>query len=177
MRAHPAASRSLSLAAAAISAALLIAAQLGCRGAEAAPGDAPKEAPKGAPKDADKDPEQAAVRAAVELYFRGHATGNGDFFRRAFHPEAKLFWVKDGAFAQRTSAEFAAGASGKPPEDEAKRVRRILLVDVSGDAAIAKVELDYPTGGFIDYLSLLKVGGAWVIVNKIFHRVPAVRSR
>ena len=42
---------------------------------------------------------------------------------------------------------------------------------------IAKVELDYPTMKFIDYFSLLKVGGTWVIVNKIFHRLPAVPSR
>src|SRR5262245_56783883 len=50
-----------------------------------------------------------AVAATVKLYFQGHATGNGDFFRQAFHPDAKLFWVKDGALAQRTSAEFVAG--------------------------------------------------------------------
>lgn len=126
---------------------------------------------------APSDPDADAVRATVELYFRGHATGNGDHFRRAFHADARLFWVKDGALAQKTSAEFAAGASGKPADDEARRARRVLLVDVSGDAAIAKVELDYPTGPIIDYLSLLKIKGAWVIVNKIFHRAPAVRSR
>ena len=37
---------------------------------------------------------------------------------------------------------------------------------------MAKVELDYPGGGFIDYLSLLKIDGRWQIVNKIFHRRP-----
>jgi hypothetical protein len=127
---------------------------------------------------APQDPEADAVRATVELYFRGHATGNGDYYKRAFHGDARLFWVQDGALAQKTSAEFVAGAPGKPPEDEAKRVRRITLVDVSGDAAIAKVELDYPTVRFVDYLSLLKIGGTWVIVNKTFHRsAPAVRSR
>lgn len=127
------------------------------------------------------DGDQAGVRAAVELYFQGHATGNGDFWRRAFHPEAKLFWVKDGAFAQRTLAEFIGGAAGKPADDEAKRTRKITLIDVTGDSAVAKVELDYPAIKFTDYLSLLKLDGKWVIVNKIFHRVnrpaaPAVRS-
>jgi hypothetical protein len=114
--------------------------------------------------------ERDAVAATVQLYFQGHATGDGQYFRKAFHAEAKLFWVKDGALAQKTSAEFAAGAAGKPADDEAKRVRRIALIDISGDAAIAKVELDYPSGPFIDYLSLLKLDGRWVIVNKIFHR-------
>jgi hypothetical protein len=126
------------------------------------------------------DPERAAITEAVELYFQGHATGDGAFMTRAFAPEAKLFWVKDGALAQRTAAEFAAGFSGKPAADEAARRRRILLLDRSGDAALAKVELDYPGGGFIDYLALLKLEGRWQIVNKIFHRraaPPALPSK
>jgi hypothetical protein len=114
--------------------------------------------------------DREAVAATVQLYFQGHATGDGDHHRRAFHPDARLFWVKGGALAQKTSAEFAAGASGKPADDEARRVRRIAAVDVSGDAAIAKVELLYPNARFVDYLSLLKVDGRWTIVNKIFHR-------
>ena len=116
------------------------------------------------------DAEYQAVAATVNLYFQGHATGNGDFFRKAFHPDAKLFWVKDGALAQRTSAEFAAGATGKASDDEARRVRKIAMIDIADDAAIAKVELDYPDMSFIDYLSLLKLDGKWVVVNKIFHR-------
>lgn len=115
-------------------------------------------------------------RKAAELYFQGHATGNGDFFRQAFHPDAKLFWVKDGALTTRTSAEFAAGASGKPPADEAQRRRRIVLVDVAGDAAIVKVELDYPTVVFTDYLSMLKLGGEWKVVNKTFHARPKPKA-
>lgn len=124
--------------------------------------------------------EKKAITAAVELYFQGHATGKGDLMRQAFHPEAKLFWVKDGQLAQRTSAEFAAGFSGKPEADEAKRVRKILQLDHAGDAAMVKVELRYPSVIFIDYLSLLKIDGRWQIVNKIFHRrlpAPAVPSR
>ena len=116
------------------------------------------------------DPEHKAIIAAVELYFQGHATGDSAFFLKAFHPEAKLFWVKDGALTQKTSADFAAGASGKPAPDEAKRIRRIVSLDHAGDAAMAKVELLYPDVAFVDYLSLLKIDGRWQIVNKIFHR-------
>ena len=125
------------------------------------------------------DAEYQAVAATVKLYFQGHATGNGDFFRKAFHPDAKLFWVRDGALAQRTSAEFIAGADGKPADDEAKRVRKIAMIDIADDAAVAKVELDYPDATLIDYLSLLRLDGKWVVVNKIFHRGaprPAVPS-
>lgn len=119
---------------------------------------------------ASSDVEKQAVTAAVERYFQGHATGDGELWRQAFHPEAKLFWVKGGALQQKTAADFAAGAPGKPAADEARRVRRILSLDTAGDAAMVKVELVYPEVTFIDYLSLLKIDGQWRIVNKIFHR-------
>ncbi|MDX1531481.1 MAG: nuclear transport factor 2 family protein, partial [Rhodothermales bacterium] len=56
-----------------------------------------------APDPAVPDDEEAAVREAIAHYFRGHATGDGAHFDRAFHPEAKLFWIRDGGFHQRTS--------------------------------------------------------------------------
>jgi Putative lumazine-binding len=116
------------------------------------------------------DGEREAVAEAVQLYFQGHSTGDGNYYRRAFHPDARLFWVKDGAVSQKSSADFIAGAPGKPADDEAKRARRIAAIDVAGNAAMAKVELAYPSVRFVDYLSLLKVEGRWTIVNKIFHR-------
>jgi hypothetical protein len=119
-----------------------------------------------------KSGEQEAVRKTVELYFQGQATGDGNYFRKAFHPEAKLFWVRDGKFTQRTSEEFAAGASGKPATDEAQRKRTIESIDVTGNAASVKVALDYPSVKYTDYLSLLKIEGEWKIVNKIFFAEP-----
>jgi hypothetical protein len=118
------------------------------------------------------DPERDAVEATVRLYFQGHATGDGNYFRRAFHPDAYLFWVDQGKLAKKSSGDFAAGASGRPADDEARRVRKIAMIDISGNAAIAKVDLAYPTMHFVDYLSLLKIDGKWVIVDKIFYREP-----
>ena len=119
--------------------------------------------------------EEAAVRQAIEHYFRGHATGMGEHFQKVFHPEAKLFWVREGKFAQRTSAEYIAGASGKPPADEAQRKRKIESIDITGNAAIVKVTLDYPNAHFTDYMSMLKLDGEWKIVNKTFVSVPKSR--
>ncbi len=113
--------------------------------------------------------EEAAIRAAVEHYLQGHATGDGAHFEQVFHPESKLFWIRDGALNQRPSDEYIAGASGKPAADEAQRKRRIAMVDVTGTAAVVKVELDYPGAMITDYFSMLKVDGEWKILNKIFH--------
>lgn len=121
--------------------------------------------------------EERAVRDTVALYFRGHATGDRSYWREAFHLSAVLFWNKDGAFSQRTSADFIAGAAGKPAADEARRRRRIAMVDITGDVAVVKVELHYPERRFTDYLSLLKVDGSWKIVNKTFTSITPPPKR
>jgi len=116
--------------------------------------------------------EEAAVRAALEHYLLGHATGDGAHHEMLFHPEAKLFWMRDGALNTRTSAAYIAGASGQPADDEDQRRREIRMVDVTGDAAVAKIVLDYPNALITDYMSLLKIDGEWKIVNKIFTVQP-----
>ena len=117
-----------------------------------------------------QSPDEAAVRAAVEHYLQGHATGDGAHHKLVFHDVANLFWIDGTALRTRTGAEYIAGSSGKPAADEARRKRWIEKVDVTGTAATAKVILDYPTVRFTDYFALLKVGGEWKIVTKVFHR-------
>ena len=68
--------------------------------------------------------------------------------------------------------EYIGGFKGTPPPDEARRVRRVLMTDVTGDVAIAKVELDYPDTRFVDYFTLAKLGGDWKIIHKTFQRFP-----
>lgn len=116
-----------------------------------------------------QEKDEAGARAAVNHYLAGHATGSPDEFRAAFHPKAMLYWNRDGAFAERTGTDYIAGASGKPAADEAQRRRSIESLDGTGNAAMAKVVLDYPSVRFTDYLSLVKADGEWRIVNKIFN--------
>ena len=119
-----------------------------------------------------RNAEEDAVRAAIEHYFRGHATGQGEHFRKVFHPDAKLFAVRDGKYWTLTSEEYIARAAGKPAADEARRKRTVESVDIAGNAAFAKVVLDYPAVRFTDYMSMLKIDGEWKIVNKAFHAEP-----
>jgi hypothetical protein len=119
----------------------------------------------------DLDPdkvEAAAVEAALRNYLRGHATGDGANFSKVFNPVANLMWLRDGELNTRSSEAYIAGASGHPAENEAERERYIDWVDVTGDAAVGKIVLDYPGAYIVDYMSLLKVDGRWQIVNKIF---------
>jgi hypothetical protein len=116
--------------------------------------------------------EETAARVPLKHYLEGHATGDAAHFRAAFHPEAKLFFIRDGKLTTRTSEEYIAGAAGKPAPDEAQRKRWIESVKVAGNAGIATIILDYPKTRFVDYMSLLKVDGEWKIVNKTFYAEP-----
>ena len=120
--------------------------------------------------------EVAAARVPLENYIQGHVTGNGDFMRKAFHTEAKVMAFRDGKLTNLTSEEFASRFNGKPAADEAQRKRRIESVEITGNAGVAKIVLDYPTVTFTDYMSLLKVGDEWKIVNKVFYAEPKAKS-
>ena len=115
---------------------------------------------------------EAAARVPLEAYIQGHATGNGDFMRKAFHTDAKIMAFRDGKLTNLTSEEFASRFTGKAAEDEAQRKRRIESVEITGNAGVGKIVLDYPTVTFTDYMSLLKIGDEWKIVNKVFYAEP-----
>lgn len=116
--------------------------------------------------------EAAAARVPLENYIQGHATGNGHFMRKAFHTEAKIMAFRDGKMMNLTAEEFASRFNGKPAADEAQRKRRIESVEITGNAGIGKIVLEYPTVTFTDYMSLLKVDNEWKIVNKVFYAEP-----
>ena len=122
-------------------------------------------------QNADKD----AARIPLENYIKGHATGDGEYMKKAFHTEGNLIFVRDGKYTTRSFAEYIAGFTGKPAADEANRKRSIEMVEVSGNAGVGKIVLDYPTTRFVDYMSLLKIDGEWKIVTKIFYAEPKAK--
>ena len=117
--------------------------------------------------------DDGAIRKTIEdHYFKAHATGSGESLRGVFVEEGRMFWAADGQLRSRTSSDYISGFSGKPAADEALRRRRILMVDVTGEVAVAKAELDYPDVRLVDYFALVRAGGQWKIVNKMFQRFP-----
>ena len=120
--------------------------------------------------------EKAAVRVPLENYIKGQETGDGEYIKKAFYTEGNMIFVRNGKYMSRTFAEFIKGFTGKPEADEKDRKRSIESIDVVGNAAIAKVILDYPTVKFTDYFTLLKIEGEWKIINKSFHAEPKTKQ-
>jgi Putative lumazine-binding len=120
-------------------------------------------------------PDEQAIRQHIERhYFDGVRRSDTALAHRAFHPVAKMYFIRDGKLVERTIPDWLGVIAKNAPQpaqpDSFKR--RVLEVDVSGNAAVAKLQLDYADAVIIDYMSLLKEGDQWRIVNKIFDRKP-----
>src|SRR5688500_19043140 len=104
--------------------------------------------------------EKELAKIPLENYLKGHETGNPEFMKKAFYAEGKMIFVREGKYSTLTFEEYIAGMKdGKPAPDEARRKRWIESIDVSGNAAVGKIILDYPNGKFVDYMTLLKIDG------------------
>lgn len=112
--------------------------------------------------------EEALVRRTVETYLHGLKFNDVASFKKAFLPDAKLFFVKkDGSLGQLTQEQWYKGFEASAGKEE-QGTLKIVAVDRTGNAASVKVQEDYPTSSYTDYISLLKLNGEWKIVNKIF---------
>jgi putative lumazine-binding protein len=119
--------------------------------------------------------DEAGVRAALQHYLNGHATGSQEEMRQAFHPDARMTFVRDGKLVVTPIAEYIARFNGQAAPDEAQRKRRITDVEVTGNAATGRIELDYPNALIVDYMTLLKDNGRWAIIAKSFQSSPKPR--
>lgn len=124
---------------------------------------------QGAQTTKENESSQEGIRVAISHYFRGHATGDPSHMRNAFLPTAHIEGIREGKFTSWTVDEYCALFKGKPADDEGARVRTVDLIDVSGNAAMAKATLVHGATVFTDYFVLLKVGDEWKIANKVYH--------
>ncbi|AJD39650.1 nuclear transport factor 2 family protein [Rhizobium mongolense] len=114
--------------------------------------------------------EQQAIEAVVHLYVEGMTFANEAALRKAFHPQSTIIghyehaveWLTRDEFIAAITAEGAAPPGTQPYMD-------ITMIDVAGDAAMAKVTDEFAGMRFTDYLSMLKIDGRWTIVNKLYY--------
>ena len=114
--------------------------------------------------------DRAAVEEVVRHYFRSGDENDASELEAAFHPTLGMYWLaKDGAVQEldrHAWAERLKTASSRQPAT----LRRIVSVEITGDAAVARLHSEFPTHEFDDFVSLLRVDGRWRIVLKVFHR-------
>ncbi len=119
-----------------------------------------------------KSSDKVAITTVVEQYLGGARSGKGGDMKPAFHEDANIFgYIGADLFARPIRKLFDWHAENGPATElEA----RITSIDVIGTVATVRIDLDNWTGHrFTDLLSLLKVDGAWKIMNKVFHLHPS----
>ena len=124
------------------------------------------------------DVDKAAVETLIEgAYLNGAFNDlNTKAMRAGFHPVFKIHGVKDDALREYPIDEWIAGIEKRKaksdfdPADQ-KWDYKFAFVDVTGNAAVAKIELFKDSEHvYTDYLSLLKFSDGWKITDKVYFR-------
>ncbi len=120
------------------------------------------------------------IQSVIQSAYVDGLQNDGDFAKidKGFHPGFELLIPEEnGGLKKYSLAEWkekikANLASGKMPKKGDDRISvKFLLVDVTGNAAMAKFEFYIgPKLTYIDYQFLYKYHDGWKIVSKIYHR-------
>ena len=114
--------------------------------------------------------DEQAITKTLRNYIDGSNEKNVVKLKSAFARTATIFYVRDSKLVEIKLEDFFRHieAGWADPQEHAVVAREILLIDVFDNAAIAKIQANFPDGKAVDYLSLLKIDEQWKIVNKIF---------
>ncbi len=135
--------------------------------------------PVGAQTNTEAD--EAAIKTLIQTsYVDGlQNIKNIEKIEEGFHSGFNLLMLQNGMLNKLPIynwIEYAKQRKAKqtePLKEEEITSCKFLNIDITGTAAIAKIELN--KGGktiFVDYLSLYKFEDGWKIVGKIYYRVP-----
>jgi len=115
-----------------------------------------------------QDSDYDAIETTVNYYLQGGTNNDFDMLKKAFHETATMKYVADGEYKEVNAIEFFK--AGMKPGPAQNRKTRVTNINVTGHAANARLEIEYETFTFIDYMNLLKIDGEGKVVSKIYYR-------
>jgi len=107
------------------------------------------------------------IATTLNYYLDGGTNNEFETLKKAFYETATMKYIGE-EYTEVNAISFFKEVMKPGPKQNRKT--RIARIDVSGHAASARLEIDYPDFSFIDYMNLLKIDGEWKIVSKIFYR-------
>ncbi|MDH4566558.1 nuclear transport factor 2 family protein [Pseudomonas sp. BN414] len=112
-----------------------------------------------------------SIHQVLRNYVEGMVFADLDRLRSAFHPDCRIIGHYHGDLEWLSVDDFAGalGDAGPVLAEGETPVWEVQSLDITGDSASAKVVDDYADMRFTDYLSLLKIGGRWTIINKLYY--------
>lgn len=115
--------------------------------------------------------DEEAIARTIQIYVDGGISGRGDDMRAAFHSDATIHgYIGLDLFGGPIQQLFDWNDSNGPAADLQSKIANI---DIEGDIATVRLELDNWTGHkFTDMFTLLKMNGEWKIMSKVFYLHP-----
>ena len=110
-----------------------------------------------------------AVSKTLNYYLVGGTNNDFNTLAKAFHTDATMKFVNNDGYKSVNALEFFK--SGMKPGSAQDRKTQILSINISGKAAQAKLQIEYDTFYFYDYMQLLKIDNEWKIISKTFNKV------
>ncbi|HEX6846997.1 MAG TPA: nuclear transport factor 2 family protein [Chitinophagaceae bacterium] len=108
------------------------------------------------------------IQTVLTYYLDGGTNGDSLMFSKAFVPDGQMRYMRNDTVFNVSLKDFMARARNNGVKQERKT--KIENIQVFGNAASAKLTIEYPTFYFHDIMSLLKTKDGWKIVGKIFYR-------
>ena len=112
------------------------------------------------------------VAEVLAVYFDGLHFADSKRLARVFHPQAQYVSVTDGTLLFRDMATYfpVVDARVSPASLGEERRDEIVSIEFAGPVT-ARADLRCSIGNrdFIDFLTLIKLGGRWQVISKVFH--------
>jgi hypothetical protein len=108
--------------------------------------------------------DSSAVRATVTNYIEAYYTGDTHRMEQTLHPHYLKHMIhNDIPMQEKTASQMIEEVRnhGVPDIPQADRTEQVIVLDVAGNIASAKLV----TPGWVDYVTLTKSGGDWKILS------------
>lgn len=114
-----------------------------------------------------------AVAAVLSTYFKGIFNGDTTILRNIFHPQAIIAGEIKGDPYLKSLDQYLDGVEKRKSPFELNEPFRmeILSIEIINSIAIAKVHVPIFDFNYYDLLSLNKINGEWIIMNKLLTHV------
>lgn len=108
------------------------------------------------------------IETVCNYYLDGGTNGDSVLFSKAFVPDGQMRYMRNDTAMNVLLKDFIARTRNTGVKQDRKT--KIESIQVFGNAATAKLTIEYPTFYFHDIMGLLKTKDGWKIVSKIFYR-------
>jgi hypothetical protein len=114
-----------------------------------------------------------AVIATAEKYVEGLRTGSVGIIKEAFHQDAVMYGFTNGQLlgGPISSLYGFVETNGTAPDI----TTRLDVLAITPTTAVVRVDMEKDAIGadYNDYLTLIKISGAWKVIAKVYHQFDA----